>query len=138
FTGWFAEQVFSEPHSTKGIDDIVDWSGGTTPETLIRTVVEGLTPRMREMWQRLTCPVLIIHGSDDRVAPLANSHTLQAALPHAVVDRDRRRWPRAAPARPREGEPDPAFLPRARGPWRGEAGGGRSTGGGRCRRLIDR
>jgi pimeloyl-ACP methyl ester carboxylesterase len=85
FTAWFAEQVFSEPHSTKGIDDIVDWSGGTTPETLIRTVVEGSTPRMSEMWQKIACPVLIIHGSDDRVAPLSNSHALQAALPHAEL-----------------------------------------------------
>jgi len=85
FTGWFAEQVFSEPHSTKGIDDIVDWSGGTTPETLIRTVVEGLTPRMREVWQSIACPVLIVHGSDDRVAPLSNSQALQAALPHAEL-----------------------------------------------------
>lgn len=85
FTGWFAEQVFSEPHSTKGIDDIVDWSGGTTPETLIRTVVEGLTPKMREVWQKVTCPVLIVHGSDYRVAPVSNSQALQAALPHTEL-----------------------------------------------------
>ncbi|MFO7544378.1 MAG: alpha/beta hydrolase [Trueperaceae bacterium] len=85
FTAWFAEQVFSEPHSTKGIDDIVEWSRGTTPDMLIRTVVEGLTPKMREVWQKIACPVFIIHGSDDKIAPLANSHALQAALPHAEL-----------------------------------------------------
>lgn len=79
FTSWFAQQIFSEPHSTKGIDDIVAWSRGTTAESLVATVVESATPSMSRLWPAIERPLLIVHGSDDRVIPLANSLELQAA-----------------------------------------------------------
>lgn len=85
FTRWFAEQIFSEPHSTKGPDDIVEWSGGTTAESLIATVLESGTPTMPELWPAIERPLLIVHGSDDHIMPLANSHELEAANPRVEL-----------------------------------------------------
>ena len=81
FTAWFARQIFSEPHSTKGVEDIVEWSKGTTAESLIATVLESATPSMPTLWPSLERPMLLVHGSDDRVIPLANSLELHAANP---------------------------------------------------------
>jgi pimeloyl-ACP methyl ester carboxylesterase len=39
FVEFFMSQVFSEPHSTKQIEDAVDWGLETTPEVLIASRV---------------------------------------------------------------------------------------------------
>jgi predicted glycosyltransferase len=59
--------MFTEPHSTKPIEDGVVWGLDTTPETLSLT---SLAPFMkpdeaRELAGRVRCPVLVIHGEDD-------------------------------------------------------------------------
>ena len=78
FLRFFFSQVFTDPHSTKQIEDAVDWELETTPETLISTAVapeldEG---ELREIAERIHCPVLVIHGTDDAV----RSHEAGAAL----------------------------------------------------------
>lgn len=78
FVRWFAGQMFTEPHSTKGQDDIVAWAAGSKPEMLIETVLDSATPRLGEYWRAVACPVLIVHGSDDAVIPLANSRAMIA------------------------------------------------------------
>lgn len=85
FRAWFATQIFSEPHSTKGVDDIVAWSRGVTPDTLIQTILESPTPEMAELWPSIAVPLLIIHGSDDHVTSFDNTSALAAALPHAEL-----------------------------------------------------
>lgn len=85
FTEWFGRKIFSEPHSTKGADDIVEWSTTTTPESLIATVVEGETPTMPHLWPSIRIPILLVHGSDDQVIPLENSLELQAANPNVEL-----------------------------------------------------
>jgi hypothetical protein len=37
FADWFISRCFSEPHSTKGIEDGIGWALETDPETLIAT-----------------------------------------------------------------------------------------------------
>jgi pimeloyl-ACP methyl ester carboxylesterase/predicted glycosyltransferase len=78
FLRFFFSQVFSEPHCTKQIDDAVGWGLETTPETLIATAVapELDEPSLREIAERIHCPVLVIHGTDDDV----RSHESGAAL----------------------------------------------------------
>jgi pimeloyl-ACP methyl ester carboxylesterase len=80
FLQFFFENAFSEPHSTKQIEDAVGWGLETDPETLIATAVapqldEATT---RELAGRLTCPVLIIHGTDDAIRPFAAGKELAA------------------------------------------------------------
>ena len=83
FRRWFAEQIFTEPHSTKGQDDIVAWSDDISPEMLIATVLESAMPWMRELWPRISQPMLVVHGDEDEVTSLANTEELVSYLPHA-------------------------------------------------------
>ena len=73
FVRWFASQIFTEPHSTKGQDDIIEWAQSTTHEMLTETVMASATPHLGEHWRAVKCPVLIVHGTEDAVIPLANS-----------------------------------------------------------------
>jgi pimeloyl-ACP methyl ester carboxylesterase len=64
---FFMSRMFTEPHSTKPIEDGVGWGLETTPETLALTY---LAPFMepeeaRELAGRVRCPVLVIHGEED-------------------------------------------------------------------------
>ena len=64
---FFMSRMFTEPHSTKPIEDGVGWGLDTTPETLSLTY---LAPFMepeeaRELARRVRCPMLVIHGEDD-------------------------------------------------------------------------
>jgi pimeloyl-ACP methyl ester carboxylesterase/predicted glycosyltransferase len=68
FLEFFFGEMFSEPHSTKPIEDCVGWGLETTPETLIATRADELsTEAVREVCQRVSCPVLVIQGTDDRI-----------------------------------------------------------------------
>ena len=78
FTTFFFGQCFSEPFSTKAIEDAVGWAGETAPEVLLAQA--GTPPPTRadiEDWGgRVRCPALHVHGGDDRVVPLAVSEDL--------------------------------------------------------------
>jgi pimeloyl-ACP methyl ester carboxylesterase len=70
FVQFFASKLFTEPHSTKAIEDAVGWALETTGETLVATQ-EGreLSPEeCRELCTRVRCPVLVIHGREDAIA----------------------------------------------------------------------
>ena len=81
---FFFAQMFCEPHSTKGFDDCVSWGQETTPQTLVQTTGNpALAPQLSpgEAIVRVQCPVLLIHGRDDRITPLAASARLAEARP---------------------------------------------------------
>jgi pimeloyl-ACP methyl ester carboxylesterase len=88
FLEFFFSQCFSEPHSTKQREDAVGWGLETTPETLIAT---QLAPRLqnesevRELTDRIRCPVLVIHGSDDRIRPHDSGEALAELTGGALV-----------------------------------------------------
>jgi pimeloyl-ACP methyl ester carboxylesterase len=74
FLQFYAGEVFCEPHSTKQIEDFVGWGLETTAETLVLTQLGGQpasTGEMEGILRRVRCPVLVIHGDDDRMRPLA-------------------------------------------------------------------
>ncbi|MEZ4521465.1 MAG: alpha/beta fold hydrolase [Thermomicrobiales bacterium] len=85
FVEWFTDEIFTELHSTKPYDDFVGWAMETTPDILIATTVESLTPRILESCQSIRCPTLIIHGTDDHVIPIENSRDLQAKIPDSEL-----------------------------------------------------
>ena len=69
FLEFFFSHVYSEPHSTKQREDAVGWGLETTPETLIASA-EGVgldEQSARALAARVSCPVLVIHGSKDRI-----------------------------------------------------------------------
>ncbi len=69
FLEFFFSHVYSEPHSTKQREDAVGWGLETTPEALIAsTLGAGLDEQSaRALAGRLSCPVLVIHGSKDHI-----------------------------------------------------------------------
>ena len=88
FLEFFFGECFSETHSTKPIDDSVAWGLDTDPESLILTVLApGLRDRgeVLERSARVRCPVLVIHGSDDRIRPHAHGEDLAAATGGRLV-----------------------------------------------------
>jgi len=77
FTEHFIRHIFSEPHSTKQIEDGIGWANDTTGPVLARTVEARATPpsfdASEAMYRRIDCPVLVIHGDDDRIQPYARA-----------------------------------------------------------------
>jgi pimeloyl-ACP methyl ester carboxylesterase/predicted glycosyltransferase len=69
FLEFFFSRMFTEPHSTKPIEDCVGWGLETTPEVLITAQAAAAlsTEDARALAARVRCPVLVIHGTDDRI-----------------------------------------------------------------------
>jgi pimeloyl-ACP methyl ester carboxylesterase/predicted glycosyltransferase len=68
---FFFDRCYSEPHSTKQIEDAVAWGLETDGETLARTIdAPGLDKEtISELLGRLRCPTLVLQGDDDRLIP---------------------------------------------------------------------
>jgi pimeloyl-ACP methyl ester carboxylesterase/predicted glycosyltransferase len=69
FLAFFMSEVFTDPHSTKQIEDAIGWGTETSPETLIATAAgpEVDEPSLRELVSRIRCPALVIHGTEDAI-----------------------------------------------------------------------
>jgi pimeloyl-ACP methyl ester carboxylesterase/predicted glycosyltransferase len=79
FAEWFISRCLPEPHSTKAIEDGIGWALETDPETLIATVSHKRFFQrgyLAELARRLTCPVLVISGSHDRITPPRDARAL--------------------------------------------------------------
>jgi pimeloyl-ACP methyl ester carboxylesterase/predicted glycosyltransferase len=71
FLEYFFSQCLPEQHSTKQIEDCVGWGLDTDAETLITTqLAHALEPdEVHALCARVRCPVLVVHGDDDRITP---------------------------------------------------------------------
>jgi pimeloyl-ACP methyl ester carboxylesterase/predicted glycosyltransferase len=79
FAEWFISRCFPEPHSTKAIEDGVEWALDTDPETLIATAhgeQQHGRRRLRELAGNLDCPVLVISGDRDKITPPRDARAL--------------------------------------------------------------
>ena len=115
-TGWraatttssefFFGRMFSEPHSTKQIEDCVGWGHEIEPATLVDATAGRLgcdgavCASVEEACGRVRCPVLVVHGDDDRIRP--DTRRRAAGRADRRLVRVARRQ-RARPARPRPG-----------------------------------
>jgi pimeloyl-ACP methyl ester carboxylesterase len=88
FLEYFFGMMFSEPHSTKQIEDCVGWGLEIAPETLIETH-EALelcgAERFRDVCARVRCPVLVLHGGDDGLHPVSRGAALAEATGGTLV-----------------------------------------------------
>jgi pimeloyl-ACP methyl ester carboxylesterase len=87
FLEFFFSQCFPEPHSTKPIEDSVGWGLESSPDVLI---AESYAPESDEATVRAwcaasRCPVLVVHGSDDRISPVRRGRGLAEATGGALV-----------------------------------------------------
>ena len=79
FVEWFISRCFTEAHSTKGIEDGVEWGLDTDPETLAATMLGHVhTDRgtLRELARGVECPLLVIQGDGDKIAPPRDGRAL--------------------------------------------------------------
>lgn len=82
FVDFFARQMFTEPHSTKQIEDVIGWAYEIEPQTLADTTagrlgLEGASRAALEpICAQVRCPVLVVHGTDDAVRPATVSQKL--------------------------------------------------------------
>ncbi|MBM4441798.1 MAG: alpha/beta fold hydrolase [Candidatus Rokubacteria bacterium] len=86
FVRFFIEHIFTEPHTTKAIDDGIAWGLENTPAVLAATAEEtGCRTSRAELLAALTAPVLIIHGTEDAIRPITLAETVHAAVPGSVL-----------------------------------------------------
>ena len=82
FADFFVRNIFSEPHSTKQIEDAAGWAAETTGPVLVNTVDARPMPpafdTSEAMYRRIRCPTLIIHGEDDRIQLHARAQAVAA------------------------------------------------------------
>src|SRR4051812_12054415 len=99
FAEWFISRCFTEPHSTKGIEDGVGWALETDPKTLAATAVGHIHKgrrTLRSLAEGLDCPVLVIQGDSDKITPPRDGRAL-ARLAGARLEtvHDARHFPHA-------------------------------------------
>lgn len=82
FLEFFFSQCFTEPHSTKQIEDAVGWGLDTDPETLILIEVAGTLEAddARALCARIDRPTLVIQGDEDAITGPDLGPSLAAAI----------------------------------------------------------
>ncbi|MFN8519348.1 MAG: alpha/beta fold hydrolase [Chloroflexota bacterium] len=93
FLWFFFGRCFSEPHSTKPIEDAVGWGLETDAETLIRSSsapyfddAPDIAALAQGMAASVTCPSLVVHSADDEVASITRGRALAVALGGEFVE----------------------------------------------------
>jgi pimeloyl-ACP methyl ester carboxylesterase len=101
FAEFFFGQVFNEPHSTKQIEDMVDWALDTDSETIITGESAAYLapfepaeatdpdaapePAALGYARRVRCPSLVIHGDTDVISHISGGRRLAEALGAPLV-----------------------------------------------------
>jgi predicted glycosyltransferase/predicted alpha/beta hydrolase family esterase len=77
FAEHFVRHIYSEPHSTKQIEDGLDWAQETTGAVLVKTVEARAIPPPFDageaLYRKIACPVLMMHGDNDQIQPYARA-----------------------------------------------------------------
>jgi pimeloyl-ACP methyl ester carboxylesterase len=88
FVTFFAGRMFTEPHSTKQIEDVTGWGLETDGETLAaadRGLEFSNATATRRLAAPLACPVLVMHGTQDAVRSYAEGEALADCTGGALV-----------------------------------------------------
>jgi len=83
FLAVFMAAAFSEPHSSKAIEDGIEWGHGTTMEILEAALVGDRCDDLaayRALCERISQPVLVVQGADDRLTPEQHGRVLAEAI----------------------------------------------------------
>jgi len=82
FLEFFFGHAFTEPHSTKQIEDAIGWGLDTDPHTLaLTTLAAQLDPAaVVELARRFNKRSLVIHGTEDAVRPYGSGAALAEIL----------------------------------------------------------
>jgi pimeloyl-ACP methyl ester carboxylesterase/predicted glycosyltransferase len=82
FLEFFFSQIFSEPHSTKHIEDGVGWGLDTDPQTLSLTMLAPALDQaaLLELVPRINTRSLVIHGTEDAIRTYGSGAALAELL----------------------------------------------------------
>ena len=89
FLEFFFDRCYAtEPHSTKQIEDSINWALETDPETLAHTLAADGPgeAEIRELLARLDLPLLVIQGEDDRLVPADRGAAFSALTGAELVE----------------------------------------------------
>lgn len=80
FATFFFDQMTPEPHSTKVLEDAVEYACGTTPEVMLAAhegrPIAASAAEGERLLRGVRCPVLVVHGTDDRCQPVGRFDTV--------------------------------------------------------------
>lgn len=80
FLEWFVRETLPEPHSTRPIEDGIEWGLEIDAETLATSadafIRLGLLLKQRRRVRDIRCPVLVLHGDRDTVNPPVDGRVL--------------------------------------------------------------
>jgi pimeloyl-ACP methyl ester carboxylesterase/predicted glycosyltransferase len=79
----FMKTLFTEPHSTKGVEDGVRHGWATTARILEWCRNGWLGTDLTDCARRVRCPTLVIHGDKDRRVPYAKGRAVHELVPGA-------------------------------------------------------
>jgi pimeloyl-ACP methyl ester carboxylesterase/predicted glycosyltransferase len=88
FLEFFFAETFTEPHSTKQIEDAIGWGLQTDPETILRGIDAEWThdrDSVLRLGAQVRCPTLVIQGTADAVVGSARGAAVAAAIPQAQL-----------------------------------------------------
>jgi pimeloyl-ACP methyl ester carboxylesterase/UDP:flavonoid glycosyltransferase YjiC (YdhE family) len=74
-----------EPHSLKGIEDCVAWTGETVPDILVESLRAIDGSNVYDLLPRIQVPTLALHGTLDKIVPYTHAEKLVAAIPGAKL-----------------------------------------------------
>ena len=86
YVEFFFSKVFTEPHSTKQIEDSVGWAQETDPETILLGIAADWRndrEQSLELCAKVRCPTIVIQGSADEVVGPERGPAVAAAIPGA-------------------------------------------------------
>jgi pimeloyl-ACP methyl ester carboxylesterase len=85
---FFMGRCFTEPHSTKQIEDCIEWGLEGSPDTLAlsRYAPELSRDEIHELLGRIQCPLLVTQGDEDAVIPPDRGAAFAAATGAELVE----------------------------------------------------
>ena len=84
---FFFSRCYTEPHSTKQIEDCVRWGLETSGETLALTIdAPDLDGDLHELLGRLRCPLLVTQGDEDAIVPADRGRAFAEATGAELVE----------------------------------------------------
>ena len=91
YARFFFSEMTTEPHSSKAIEDAAGWAvEGSVAAMLADAEVEFPfdLETIEATCRAVTCPMLLVHGTEDRCQPIARAHRLAeiTGAPLVVVD----------------------------------------------------
>jgi pimeloyl-ACP methyl ester carboxylesterase len=91
FARFFFAEITSEPHSTKVIEDAVEWALDGSVEAMLADREADFPfdlAKVEAVCRAVRCPMLLVHGSEDTCQPIARAERLSelTGAPLVVVD----------------------------------------------------